>query len=125
MQLWHGTADTVIRYQDLVEQAKEWSAVHDVSFTRNVTNSPTNGYTQMIYGDGTQVVVYSAAGVGHYVPTNEQVVLDWFGITGGGSGGSPGTPTSTTGTPPQPTTSAPPVTTNPPTGGPTQTRYGQ
>ncbi|KAK8010143.1 carbohydrate-binding module family 1 protein [Apiospora arundinis] len=125
MQLWHGTADFVIQYQDLVEEVKQWSAVHGVSFTRNVTNSPTNGYTQMIYGDGTEVVAYSGAGVGHYVPTNEQVVLDWFGITGGGSGGSPGGPTSTAGGPPRPTTSSPPVTTNPPSGGPTQTRYGQ
>jgi len=81
MQLWHGTADTLILYQDLIEEIKEWSAVLGVTFTKNVTNTPLSGYTQMIYGDGKELVAYSAAGVGHFVPTDEATVLSFFGIT--------------------------------------------
>lgn len=36
----------------------------------------------MIYGDGTKFQAFSAQGVGHFVPTDVSVVLDWFGITG-------------------------------------------
>jgi acetylxylan esterase len=34
----------------------------------------------MVYGDGTQVVGYSAQGVGHTVPIHETMDLAWFGI---------------------------------------------
>jgi len=82
LQLWHGTADTTLYYQNLVEANKQWSNVLGVSFTKNNTNTPLSGYTQMIYGDGTQYVAYSALGVGHTVPVRENDVLAWFGITG-------------------------------------------
>ena len=49
---------------------------------KNNTNTPQSGYTQMVFGDGTQYVGYSAQGVGHTVPVHESAVLDWFGITG-------------------------------------------
>ena len=51
-----------------------------VSFTNNVTNTPQSGYTQLVYGDGTKLVAYSASGVGHTVPVHEDVDLKWFGI---------------------------------------------
>lgn len=94
MQLWHGTADYVISYQDLLEEIKEWSAVLGVSFTQNITNTPQSGYTEMIYGDGAKLVAYSASGVGHFVPTHEVQALAWFGIDKDTPGGWP----STTGT---------------------------
>jgi acetylxylan esterase len=81
MQLWHGTTDNVIYYQDLVEEVKEWSNVLRVSWTKNETDVPKKGYTRMVFGDGTKMVAYSAAGVGHFVPTDEGSVLSWFGIT--------------------------------------------
>ncbi|RDL37453.1 Feruloyl esterase B [Venustampulla echinocandica] len=81
MQLWHGTADNIIKYQSLIEQVKEWSAVLGVEFTKNVTNTPKPGYTRMIFGDGSKMEAYSAQGVGHFVPTDEPSVLSWFGIT--------------------------------------------
>ena len=59
---------------------KEWSNVLGVSFTKNVTNNPQSGYTQMVYGDGTTLVGYSAQGVGHTVPIHETMDLAWFGI---------------------------------------------
>ncbi|RDW73638.1 hypothetical protein BP5796_07080 [Coleophoma crateriformis] len=80
MQLWHGTADVILAYQNLIEANKQWSDVFGISFTSNNTNTPIANYTQMIYGDGSQYVAYSAVGVGHTVPVREADVLSWFGI---------------------------------------------
>jgi len=125
MQMWHGTADSVINYNNFVQELAEWSTVLGVSFSHNVTNSPQSGYTKMVYGDGTKLVGYSAAGVGHFPPTNEQVVLDFFGIPGGGSATTGQTAQTT---PTSPTTTRPttigPITT-PASGGATQTHWGQ
>jgi len=81
LQLWHGTADTTLYYQNLVEANKQWPNVLGVSFSKNNTNTPLPNYTQMIYGDGTKYVAYSALGVGHTVPVRENDVLSFFGIT--------------------------------------------
>ncbi|KAF2849140.1 carbohydrate esterase family 1 protein [Plenodomus tracheiphilus IPT5] len=80
MMTWHGTADTLVKIPNLAEQLKEWSGLHGVSFTKNVTNTPQSGYTQIFYGDGTKVVGVSAAGVGHTVPVHESDDMKWFGL---------------------------------------------
>jgi acetylxylan esterase len=100
LMTYHGLADTFVHWRNLGEQLKQWSAIQGVTFSRNVTNTPRNGYTQMIYGDGTKLVGITAQGVGHVVPAVEDEDLKWFGIPGGSS--------------------PPPTTTNPaPTTGPT------
>jgi len=81
MQLWHGTADTLVYYANLGEEIKEWSDVLGQTFVSNATNTPQTGYTKMTFGDGTKLVAYSAVGVGHTVPVHEDVDLEWFGIT--------------------------------------------
>ncbi|KAM3074475.1 hypothetical protein ACMFMG_002721 [Clarireedia jacksonii] len=101
MMLWHGTVDTILYYPNLGEELKEWSNVLGLSFTRNVTNSPQSGYTQIVYGDGTKLVGYSATGVGHTVPVHETNDLAWFCISQACAGGSvttsvPGTTTTAT-----------------------------
>ncbi|KAI1207721.1 carbohydrate esterase family 1 protein [Annulohypoxylon truncatum] len=80
MQTFHGTADHFVDYKNLAEQLKEWSALLGVEFTKNVTNTPQSGYTQMVYGDGTKLVGYSAANVGHTVPVHPQLDVAWFGL---------------------------------------------
>lgn len=80
MQIWHGTQDFLVVYAHLAEQLKQWSDVLGVSLTRQVQNTPVNGYTQMIYGDGTRLQGYSASGVGHTVPVHEQQLLQFFRI---------------------------------------------
>ncbi|PGH11293.1 hypothetical protein AJ80_07193 [Polytolypa hystricis UAMH7299] len=80
-QTWHGTADSLVTYPNLGEQIKQWSGIHGVCFQRNNTDTPLSGYTQMTYGDGTAFVAYSAEGVGHVVPAQEDVDLKWFGLT--------------------------------------------
>lgn len=80
MAVWHGTADNFVNYPNLSEELKEWSGLLGVTFSKNVTNTPQSGYTQMVYGDGTKLVGYSAQGVGHTVPVHETEDLKWFGL---------------------------------------------
>jgi acetylxylan esterase len=80
MQIWHGKADTFVSYLNMAEMLKQWSAIHGVSFSKNVTNTPLNRYTEVVYGDGSKIVGYSAEGVGHIVPTHEATVLKFFGL---------------------------------------------
>ncbi|WYZ35682.1 hypothetical protein EsH8_X_000329 [Colletotrichum jinshuiense] len=80
IQTFHGTADSLVKYPNLAEQLKEWSTIHGVSFTKNNTNTPLSGYTEVVYGDGTKLVGYSALGVGHTVPVQEEQDLKWFGL---------------------------------------------
>ena len=77
---WHGTADSTLAYPNLAETMKQWSNVMNIPFTKNVTNNLQSGYTQLVYGDGTKLVGYSAQGVGHTVPIHESVDLAWFGL---------------------------------------------
>ncbi|KIK66164.1 carbohydrate esterase family 1 protein [Collybiopsis luxurians FD-317 M1] len=81
MMLWHGTADTTLYYPNYGEEIKEWTNVFGLSQTATTTtaNDPQSGYTMTTYGS--QVVGYSAAGVGHTVPVHETIDLAWFGIT--------------------------------------------
>ncbi len=80
MQIWHGTADSVVTYGYLADQLAQWANVAGVAFSKNVTDDPERGYTKMVYGDGTKVVGYSAQGVGHMVPFHEKQVLEFFGL---------------------------------------------
>ncbi|KIM97854.1 carbohydrate esterase family 1 protein [Oidiodendron maius Zn] len=84
MLIWHGTIDTTLYYENLAQTLLQWSNVLGISFTKNNTNTPQSGYTQMVYGDGTELIGYSALNVGHTVPVHETVDLAWFGITGSG-----------------------------------------
>ncbi|EHK46536.1 carbohydrate esterase family 1 protein [Trichoderma atroviride IMI 206040] len=100
MQVWEGTADTLVTIGNLQAQLDQWSNVMGLSFSHNETNTPQSGYTKIVYGDGTRLVGYSAAGVGHFVPFHETDVLDFFDLLGGTSTSSstqPSGPTSTTG----------------------------
>ncbi|RFU23882.1 hypothetical protein B7463_g12456, partial [Scytalidium lignicola] len=127
MLLWHGTIDTTLYYPNLGEELKEWSTVLNAPFNHNVTNTPQSGYTQMVYGDGTQLIGYSAVNVGHTVPVHETIDLAWFGITGGSSS----TTTTTAGTTlsttvrPTTTTSAATTTTSTPSGSGNIPSWGQ
>lgn len=80
LQMWHGTADTLIVYALLGQEIAEWTNVLGLSFSSNQTNTPLPNYTKIIYGDGTKFQAFSAGGVGHFVPTDVNTVLEWFGI---------------------------------------------
>ncbi|KAI1121525.1 Alpha/Beta hydrolase protein [Nemania abortiva] len=83
MQVIHGLSDTLVRPQCGYEQLKQWSAVLGVTNTKNNTGSSVaegSQYTEMVYGDGTQLVGYFGQGVGHFAPPNEPVMLKFFGL---------------------------------------------
>jgi acetylxylan esterase len=80
IQIWHGTADGLVKYRALGEALKQWSTVMALTFTRNQTNVPQAGYTELVYGDGTRLQGYSAQGVGHVVPQHPKQVLQFFGL---------------------------------------------
>ena len=83
MAVWHGVQDGYVNYwNNFEEEIKQWTGVlGGLKFARNNTNTPEPGYTQMVYGNGTKFVAYSAEGVGHPVPAHETVDLTWFGIS--------------------------------------------
>jgi len=80
MLIWHGTADTTLAYPNFAEDLKQWSNVLNVTYTKDVAGTPSSQYTQKFYGDGTKLIGYSGAGVGHTVPVHETADLAWFGI---------------------------------------------
>jgi acetylxylan esterase len=81
MMIVHGLADTLVRPQCAIEALKQWSNVLDLELTKNVTGVPSTAYTQEIYGDGTKLQGFFGAGVGHFAPPNEPLILKFFGIT--------------------------------------------
>ncbi|HEX6357575.1 PHB depolymerase family esterase [Actinophytocola sp.] len=90
MQVWHGTADTTLRYPNFTEQVEQWTNVHGLSQTPSSTDSPQSGWTRTRYGGtGTTAPVeaISLNGVGHNLPTNGMaaMVIAFFGLNGGGS----------------------------------------
>jgi len=81
MMIVHGNADTLVRPQCAVEALKQWSAVLGLTNSKNNTGVPSAAYTQEMYGDGTKLQGIFGAGVGHFAPVNEQLILKFFGIT--------------------------------------------
>ncbi|KAI0016163.1 putative Acetylxylan esterase A [Xylariomycetidae sp. FL0641] len=84
MQIFHGTADSTLRYPNYAEQLKQWSNVMGLTEKVDKANTPQSGYTQTIYGEGdaatAQLVGYSAQGVGHTVPQHPDMDIAFFGI---------------------------------------------
>ncbi|MFD9124572.1 PHB depolymerase family esterase [Kitasatospora sp. NPDC059571] len=71
VQLWHGTADTILSHNDLGEEIKQWTDVLGVSQTPSATDTPASGWTRTRYDNSagtTQVEAYSIAGAGHQLP---------------------------------------------------------
>lgn len=52
----------------------------NLSKTGENPNTPEQGYTEMVYGDGSQLVGYSAQGVSHSIPEHEALALAFFGL---------------------------------------------
>ncbi|GAA4877001.1 extracellular catalytic domain type 1 short-chain-length polyhydroxyalkanoate depolymerase [Kitasatospora terrestris] len=71
VQLWHGTADTILNYNNFGEEIKQWTDVLGVSRTPSATDTPASGWTRTRYNNSagtTQVEAYSIAGAGHQLP---------------------------------------------------------
>ncbi|TWV32112.1 PHB depolymerase family esterase [Streptomyces misionensis] len=91
LQLWHGTSDTLVPYQLLQEDIKQWTDVFGLSRTPTSTDTPQAGWTRQRFADpsGTvNVEAYSVQGAGHSLPSSGMAgyAIQFFGLTG-----SPGT----------------------------------
>ncbi len=112
MQLWHGTADTTLNYNNFGEEIKQWTNVLGVSQTPVFTDTPQSGWTRTRYGSTSStppVEAISVAGVGHSLPLAGQaaMAIHFMGL-------------DTVSSPPP---SSPPPTSPPPTGGGCRVTY--
>ncbi|MFC5667827.1 PHB depolymerase family esterase [Kitasatospora misakiensis] len=100
VQLWHGTTDGSVNYNNLGEEIKQWTDVLGVSQTPSSTDSPAANWTRTRYNNSagkTQVEAYSLAGTGHELPVKGSVMaanairfmgLDAAPPSGGGTTGA-------------------------------------
>ncbi|MGH3416904.1 MAG: extracellular catalytic domain type 1 short-chain-length polyhydroxyalkanoate depolymerase, partial [Actinocrinis sp.] len=127
VQLWHGTADTTLNYNNFGEEIKQWTNVLGVSQTPTSTSTPQSGWTHTTYGSSTNpsVDAYSIAGVGHSLPMSGMAVVavHFFGLDGSQPPTSqpPTSPPPTSPPPTSPPPTSPPPTSPPPSGGCTVT----
>jgi acetylxylan esterase len=87
MQLWHGTADTTLRFPNFGEEIKQWTNVLGVSQTPVRTDQPQSSWTHTRYGNAGStppVEAYSIAGVGHSLPMTGMAAeaIRFFGLSG-------------------------------------------
>lgn len=78
MQVWHGTADTTLNYNNFGEEIKQWTNVLGVSQTPSFTDTPQSGWTRTRYGGtgvNSPVEGISVAGVGHSLPLSGQAAM--------------------------------------------------
>ncbi|MFJ9519919.1 PHB depolymerase family esterase [Kitasatospora sp. NPDC101801] len=94
VQLWYGTADTILNHNNLGEQIKQWTDVLGVSQTPSATDSPAVDWTRTRYGNSsgtTQVEAYSLAGLGHELPVKGSTMaaraISFMGLDAGSPGG--------------------------------------
>lgn len=83
LQHWHGTADTTIRFANLAEDVKEWTAVLGLSEAPDGSDTPSNGTTHQYWRNACGYTVYETfalAGVGHAVPFDGNAVATYFGL---------------------------------------------
>ncbi|MFF8603155.1 PHB depolymerase family esterase [Streptomyces sp. NPDC015232] len=97
VQLWHGTADTILNHNNLGEEIKQWTNVLGVSPTPSATDSPATNWTRTRYVDSagtTRVEAYSLAGTGHQLPVQGSRMaadaIHFMGLDAAPSGGTTG-----------------------------------
>ena len=91
VQLWHGTADTTLNYNNLGEEIKQWTNVTGVSQTPSSSDTPVTNWNRTRYNDSsgtTQVEAYSIVGAGHQLPIQgtqmAAYAIHFMGLDGSG-----------------------------------------
>jgi poly(hydroxyalkanoate) depolymerase family esterase len=89
VQLWHGTADSILFYPNFGEEIKQWTNVLHASQTPAFTGHPRPTWTHTVYTNRfghVEVDAYSVDGATHNLPFNEtglaQLAVEFFGLTG-------------------------------------------
>src|SRR4029078_12080979 len=67
IQLWHGTADTLVPYSLLQESIEQWPNVCGRTKTPTSPDPPRPNWNRRRYGD--KVEAYSIQGAGHSLPS--------------------------------------------------------
>jgi acetylxylan esterase len=110
VQLWHGTADGTLNYNNFGQEILQWTNVLGVSSTPVATLTPQSSWTETLYGSSTNPAVegFSIAGAGHVLPIEgegmEADAISFFGLNSSSTQGNtvtvtnPGGQTSTVGT---------------------------
>jgi poly(hydroxyalkanoate) depolymerase family esterase len=87
IQIWHGTADTILLYPNFGEEVKEWTNVLHADTA--VVDHPMPTWTHTVYtdyGGEVRVDAYSVAGedhnLGFHFPDWAQIAIKFFGLTG-------------------------------------------
>lgn len=81
VQLWHGSADTTLNYNNFGEGIKQWTNVaglNQTATTKQTNYASQNGWTMSLYG--TDVMGISASGGSHNLPMQIGQVMSWFGL---------------------------------------------
>ncbi|MEN3310248.1 MAG: acetylxylan esterase [Micromonosporaceae bacterium] len=117
MQLWHGTADATLNYNNFGEEIKQWTNVLGASQTPSFTDHPQSTWTRTRYGGtGTTAPVeaISVQGGTHNILAGGMaaMVLQFMGLIGGGTPPSSAPPSTA------PPSTAPPSSPPPSTGAP-------
>jgi cellulase/cellobiase CelA1 len=114
MQLWHGTADTTLNYENLSQEILQWTNVLGVSSAPVSTTTPKPNWTETMYGSTSNppVEAFSIAGAGHVLPIEGQGMeadaIQFFGLNTSPPPSSP--------PPSSPPPSSPPPSSPPPGG---------
>ncbi|WP_184989302.1 extracellular catalytic domain type 1 short-chain-length polyhydroxyalkanoate depolymerase [Sphaerisporangium rubeum] len=116
IQLWHGTTDTTLHYNNYGEEIKQWTNLHGLSQTPAFTDRPQSNWTRTRYGTTTTQATIegiSISGVGHQLPMTGQLAyaIAFLGLDGSSTPDPTPTPTPTV------TPTVTPTPTPTPTGG--------
>jgi acetylxylan esterase len=109
VQLWHGTADGTLNFNNFGQEVLQWTNVLGVSSTPVSTTTPQANWTETMYGSTTNPSVegISISGAGHVLPIEgegmEADAIAFFGLNNTTQGNTvtvtnPGNQTSTVGT---------------------------
>jgi hypothetical protein len=117
VQLWHGTADTLVPYQLLQEEIEQWTNVFGLSQTPTLTDTPQPNWNRRQYANASGTVyveAYSIQGAGHSLPASGMAAsaIAFFGLASGG----PSSPPPSSPPPSSPPPSSPPPSSPPPNG---------
>lgn len=91
MQLFHGTADTTINYNNMGEAIKEWTNVLDLGETPTATDSVTTAiatYARETWRNAcgaTVLEAWSGQGGSHSMPYEQEAILAFFGLDQSGA----------------------------------------
>jgi acetylxylan esterase len=88
MQLWHGTADSILYYPNFGEEVKQWTNVLHARLAYTDHPQPTWTHTVYVNRAGqVEVDAYSVAGedhnLGFHYPDWAQLAIQFFGLTRG------------------------------------------